>query len=328
MIERNTEKYNEKYRAIIVCPMGIGASILIGNKMKKNFPQIDVIDKISAIDFNEEKLKEKRIDIIITTVNLEVRDIKVVKVNALLSEKDRKKILKEIDMIDRKDISKEEKVDKEFIEKIERVNKYTKGIKELLENVFTIGSGAESITEAMETISTKIGDSSHNKRRILEDLKSRESKGSTVLEDENKILLEKNIKLNLPDVRDKYEAIKLAGRLLVESGYVDEEYIDGMIQREDDLTTYLGFGIAIHHGVGEAKKNIKETGIVVLQFENGVLFGEEKAKLVVGIAGVGNEHLNILSNIATLIEDEEEFEKIKNTNNTREILNIFAKQLY
>jgi len=119
----------------------------------------------------------------------------------------------------------------------------------------------------------------------------------------------------------------MAGRLLFESGYVEEEYIDAMIQREDDLSTYIGKGIAIPHGVGEAKKNIKKTGMVVLQFPNGIKFEDDDiAYLVIGIAGVGDEHLQILSNIAVAIEGEDEdiTNKLKSSQDAEYIYDLFT----
>ncbi|MBU3158771.1 PTS mannitol transporter subunit IICBA [Clostridium frigoris] len=149
-----------------------------------------------------------------------------------------------------------------------------------------------------------------------------------VVKNESKILEKKNIKLGLEST-DKYTAIKMAGRLLYEGGYVEEEYIDAMVQREDDLSTYIGKGIAIPHGVGESKKNIKKTGMVVLQFPNGVKFDEEIAYLVIGIAGVGDEHLQILSNIAIAIEGEDESitDKLKNTQDVQYIYDLFTIKL-
>ncbi|MCB2357742.1 PTS mannitol transporter subunit IICBA [Clostridium estertheticum] len=146
-----------------------------------------------------------------------------------------------------------------------------------------------------------------------------------VVKNESKILEKKNIKLGLEST-DKYTAIKMAGKLLYEGGYVEEEYMDAMIQRENDLSTYIGKGIAIPHGVGEAKKNINKTGMVVLQFPNGVRFDEELAYLVIGIAGVGDEHLQILSNIAIAIEGEDESitDKLKSTEDVQYIYDLFT----
>lgn len=127
------------------------------------------------------------------------------------------------------------------------------------------------------------------------------------------LIRKQGVKLGLKPV-DKEEAIRTAGRLLVEQGCVDESYIDAMIEREKLVTTYMGMGIAIPHGTTEQKSRVKKSGIVVLQYPEGVDFGSEKAQLVFGIAGVGDEHLDILSNICTALEDEEVLEKLKTTN--------------
>ena len=141
---------------------------------------------------------------------------------------------------------------------------------------------------------------------------------------ESSILKESNIVLGLESVT-KEEAITKAGELLAKEGYVNNEYVDAMLEREKIVSTYIGMGIAIPHGVGEAKKEVKESGIVVLQYPNGVMFGDELAYLVIGIAGVGDDHLEILSNIATSLEDESLVEKLKNTKNKSDILSTFNK---
>lgn len=111
----------------------------------------------------------------------------------------------------------------------------------------------------------------------------------------------------------KEEAIQAAGELLHELGYVDESYVDAMQEREKLITTYMGMGVAIPHGTSQAKGTVKKTGIVFLQYPQGVDFGDEKAQLVFGIAGIGEEHLNLLAKICEALEDEEVLEKMKTT---------------
>ncbi|MBC8014291.1 MAG: PTS mannitol transporter subunit IICBA [Sporomusaceae bacterium] len=145
---------------------------------------------------------------------------------------------------------------------------------------------------------------------------------------DNLILRKSNILLGLKSV-ERDEVIRMAGRLLHTSGYVKEEYIEAMIEREKDLTTYIGKGIAIPHGVGRAKENIIKSGMVVLQFPDGISFGDETAYMVIGIAGVGNEHLSILSNIATAInadDDDSIVEVLRTTTDMDYIYNIFHSQ--
>ena len=141
---------------------------------------------------------------------------------------------------------------------------------------------------------------------------------------ESSILKKNNIVLGLESV-SKEEAIKRAGEILAKENYVKEEYIQAMLEREEIVSTYIGMGVAIPHGVGEAKKEVKKSGIAVLQYPNGVKFGDELAYLVVGIAGVGDEHLTILSNIAMSLEDETLVEKLRNTTDVNDILKAFNK---
>lgn len=128
--------------------------------------------------------------------------------------------------------------------------------------------------------------------------------------------------------KDKYEAIEMVGKILVKQGKVQASYIDAMKAREDMLTTYIGNGIAIPHGVGEAKDKIIESGIAVAQFPEGVEFGEnQKAYLVIGIAGKGDEHLNILANIASACEDEKKVKKLINSTSADEIYEMLTEEV-
>lgn len=127
------------------------------------------------------------------------------------------------------------------------------------------------------------------------------------------ILVKDGIKLNLSPV-SKEDAIQRAGELLAELGYVDISYAAAMQEREKLVTTYMGMGVAIPHGTSQAKGTVKRTGIVLMQYPDGVDFGDEKAQLVFGIAGVGDEHLDLLGKICTVLEDENTLEKLKTTN--------------
>lgn len=140
------------------------------------------------------------------------------------------------------------------------------------------------------------------------------------------VLRQENVKIGLPSV-SREEAITAAGRMLVASGYVDEGYVQGMLNREHDLSTYIGKGIAIPHGENAVKDTIKKTGIVVCQYPDGVKFGDETAYLVIGIAGVGNDHLAILANIATMVGDytDEQLEQLFKTKSADELYHVFTK---
>ena len=123
------------------------------------------------------------------------------------------------------------------------------------------------------------------------------------------ILQPGNIRIGLP-AEPKEEAIRRAGELLVAGGYARPEYVEAMLRREELATTCLGMGLAIPHGTSDAKERVLRSGIVVLQYPDGVDFDGEKAHLIVGIAGVGDEHLEILARLSASFEDEELLQRL------------------
>lgn len=133
------------------------------------------------------------------------------------------------------------------------------------------------------------------------------------------ILVPEGIILNQKSV-SKEEAITAAGQLLTDLGYVDKEYIPLMLEREKIVTTYIGMGLAIPHGTTHDEGIIHKTGIVLIQYPEGIDFGDEKAQLVIGIAGKGGEHMEILSKICTALEDETILEKMKTTDDKEWIM--------
>lgn len=137
------------------------------------------------------------------------------------------------------------------------------------------------------------------------------------------VLMKEGIRTGLPSV-SKEEAIRAAGELLNKLGFVNENYIDAMLEREKLVSTYMGMGVAIPHGTSTAKGTVKQSGIVVMQYPDGVDFGDEKAYLVIGIAGVGDEHLEILGRIVESLEDEELLEKLKKEADVDTIMKTFG----
>ncbi|WP_097013982.1 PTS sugar transporter subunit IIA [Anaerocolumna aminovalerica] len=123
------------------------------------------------------------------------------------------------------------------------------------------------------------------------------------------LLQKKNIILGCRP-KEKDEVIRESGRLLYNSGYVEESYIDGMLEREKTFSTNIGNGIAIPHGVEAAKQNIKTSGLSVMVFPEGTMWDSELMYVVIGIAAVGDEHLSILANIADKLSDMEAVKKL------------------
>lgn len=157
------------------------------------------------------------------------------------------------------------------------------------------------------------------------------SNGEKITEDKNQtkdspVLKKENILLN-QKFDSKEEVIREVGRIMQESGYVDHEYTNGMLQRENEAPTHFGIGLAIPHGTNETKAAIKKSGLVVFTIPEGVKWDDETVKLVIGIAGVGDEHLSILSNVATKIDNEEVVNDIVANKSQDEIYEILTSEV-
>ena len=125
----------------------------------------------------------------------------------------------------------------------------------------------------------------------------------------------------------KRDAIRQCGKLLVDVGCVVPQYIEGMLAREEIMSTFLGNGVAIPHGQFDNRGDILRTGISVLQVPAGIEWEPgEQAYLIIGIAALRDEHVAVLGNLAEVIDDEEVAERMKTTQDVNVILDYLNKE--
>ncbi len=118
------------------------------------------------------------------------------------------------------------------------------------------------------------------------------------------ILERKNIFINQKP-GEKEDIIRRIGEIFASQGYTNEYYTQAMLDKEKVFNTYIGNEVAIPHGIEEAKKHIKKTGLVLMTIPEGQDWGAaEKVKVIIGIAAVGDEHLNVLQKIAMTFSDK------------------------
>ena len=123
---------------------------------------------------------------------------------------------------------------------------------------------------------------------------------------------------------DKWEAIRLVGDRLVRQGRVAPEYVEAMVERERGFSTYVGNGVAIPHGVADSRRFIRRPGLSIAQFPGGVDWGDgQVAYLVVGIAAIGDEHIELLARIAERCQDPDVVRRLAGTSSVTELLAAF-----
>jgi len=142
---------------------------------------------------------------------------------------------------------------------------------------------------------------------------------------QNTVLLKSNIRVHCPVVKSD-DAILLCGQDLLKSGYVEEGYLAGMLERDHSLSVFMGNKIALPHGEYDYKKFIKKSGIVVHVYDEPIDWHGEKVNLVVGLAGIDEEHIQILSNIATVFGEMEAVDLVIAHQNIDEIYALLTAE--
>ncbi|HSI13137.1 MAG TPA: phosphoenolpyruvate--protein phosphotransferase [Chthoniobacter sp.] len=133
-------------------------------------------------------------------------------------------------------------------------------------------------------------------------------------------LTSQNIQLHA-QAKNKEDAIRQAGRVLIEAGNIAPGYVESMLGREQQANTYLGNGIAIPHGMGKDRELIQRTGVCVVQFPEGVEWNPGQiVRIVVGIAAKSDEHLGILAALTDVLDDSATADRLAHTNDPAEII--------
>lgn len=112
--------------------------------------------------------------------------------------------------------------------------------------------------------------------------------------------------------QNKEEAIRQVAAALTAAGNVAEGYVNGMLTREQQTSTFLGNGIAIPHGTTDTRDLVQKTGVQVFQFPQGVAWGEDQiAYVAIGIAAKSDEHLALLRQLTHVLSDDSVAEQLK-----------------
>lgn len=122
---------------------------------------------------------------------------------------------------------------------------------------------------------------------------------------------------------DKEEAIRQVAAALTSAGNVGEGYVNGMLAREQQTSTYLGNGIAIPHGTTDTRDLVLKTGVQVYQFPQGIAWGEDQtAYVVIGIAAKSDEHLALLRQLTHVLSDDSVAEQLKTTDSAETLRSL------
>ncbi len=126
---------------------------------------------------------------------------------------------------------------------------------------------------------------------------------------------------------DKQSAIRMVAQKMIDAALIEAPYVDGMLRRETQNSTYLGNGIAIPHGTTDTREQVKQTGVRVLHFAEGVDWGDGQiAHVVIGIAARSDEHLGILRQLTRVLADDSVADYIKHCKSTADLAKLLSGQ--
>ncbi|PYG00446.1 PTS system D-mannitol-specific IIA component, Fru family /PTS system D-mannitol-specific IIB component, Fru family /PTS system D-mannitol-specific IIC component, Fru family [Georgenia satyanarayanai] len=123
----------------------------------------------------------------------------------------------------------------------------------------------------------------------------------------------------------KAEAISEAGGLLVASGAVPAAYVEAMHEREESVSTHMGSGLAIPHGTNEAKGLIARTAISFVRYPQGLDWDGKDTEFVIGVAGAGDDHLQVLSRVAEVFLDESQVARLRAARTAEEVQAVLSE---
>ena len=143
--------------------------------------------------------------------------------------------------------------------------------------------------------------------------------------DPDAILTPSAVRLGLV-AKDKGDALRQCGEVLVDIGAASAEYGEAMRERELSVSTYIGEGVAIPHGTNASREHIARAAIAYLQFPDGVDWDGNDVRVCIAIASRSEEHVDILQSLAAVLMEPESAAALRDATSIDEVMALLAPQ--
>lgn len=302
-VERKKHSREKKARVVLVCSTGIGTTRLLGVRLKQSFPEIKIVDNYSYHNLDIEELKNNEIDLVISTIKLEISKIRNICVNPLLPDEDIELIKSELKKLPFK-IKKPSIMNKDSSDKI------FEDIYKLVENNVKIKNKSNFKDSLMSLIEK-------HRDKEIGDVK----KELSLFE-----LLKKDFIKIKAKTKNWKSAVRESSKILLEKNIIREKYINSMISNIEKEGPYVVIspGIALVHAAPE--DGVIKSGLSLLILKEGVNFNHSKndpVDFVITLAADGSgNHIKALSQLIKLIYKNDIKEKLKNLDKNEEIIEV------
>ncbi|AGB42027.1 transcriptional antiterminator [Halobacteroides halobius DSM 5150] len=312
---------SRKLRVVLVCSSGVGTTNLLSSRLNKEFSEIKICDVFSVIQLENNEVDLENIDLIITTIPLDIDDVLVLQVNPLLSQEDKKNIKAIIH-------SKQDVFDAiEANENSQLQRDYSFAIEEVIEVI-----EREAIVGDKEGLKKDLKDFFASKEvKVLDkvddtaDTQSIEESGTGLLE-----LLTANNVAVIDKIDNWRTGVKVAGKPLVDQGHILEEYVDRTIEIVEEKGAYVVIAphISLIHARPEDGVVNKSMGLGVIK--EGVNFGHDydPVHLIFTLAPIDEvSHLSALSELLKLIDEYDFVEKMLTVDRPKDVITKIEEML-
>ena len=309
-IERK-KKQEIAFHVILVCNGGVGTSQLLQAKLKTHY-NFQIVDIVSAHD--ENNIISKNADLIISTVPLKNADIDHVIVSPLFTDEDYIRVGSKIDEI---------RSNRNIPARLEKKEITSKGLINRLKTVFMeydeeIPIGLKD--RIVEEILDYFDDEEHEKVDYT----------SPYL---HHFLNSNHIELDI-ECEDWRDAIKKSAQKLLDEGYIENRYIDAMIENIEENGPYVvispGFALP-HYGVGYGSKNV---GMNLIRLKKPIMFGDDEddkqeVKFICCLSVIDHEtHLKAFLNLVNMLGQDRFKRAIEDAKTSHEMAEIIKRYEY
>lgn len=290
------EEQVKRNRGLILCPNGIGTSIILQKELESLFPSIEFFVQ----DYHKE-LQTDHFDIVFTTTitpNILSINIPFIVVNPIMTAKEKFELIGRVYGL----LNDESLLDPMLADALKVVKKYvTSEQYEKIENELLI-----------------LADTNHSKIVI-------EEGGEYPLLSE---ITNKNLVKLQVEAADWEEAIRNSTDVLVSTGVAEPSYIDGMIQTTKETGPYIVITkhVALPHARPES--GAKKIGISIATLKTPVVFGNKEndpVKYIFGLSALDNQtHLTAMSELAELLDQKAFYQILDNAEKPEEVIDFIT----
>ena len=297
------------FHVIVACHAGIGTSHLLLAKLKKHF-NFQIVDIISSHE--AAYLEEGRADFVISTVALNNCKLDHIVVSPLLNDEDYIRVGNKIDTL---------RNSRNLPPRIEDDSLSAKGLIEKLNPIVY-----EMIPDEAEALMKRM-------RRVIREYfnQSVEIDSEIFAPSLHHLLPASHIQLDV-ECTDWKDAIRNSSQLLVEKGYIEEHYIDSMIDNVIENGPYfvLSPGFAVPHE-GIDKGSIK-VGMNLIRLAKPVAFGVEEfdpVEFVCVLSAIDKKtHLKAFFNLVNMLQTPDFKRKLHECKNSDEAAKVIEQFEY